>query len=698
MSMDLSEFYEVFFEECIEGLAVMESGLLNLDAGAADVEEINTIFRAAHSIKGGSATFDFKEIALFTHVMETLLDEMRSGTRVVTVPSVNLLLESVDCLREMIDATQAEKSVDSPRVAELQKKLEVMLAEDASASAGEDGEAATCGWAIEFSPGKQLPSSGEKQPDVFGALTQLGELKLVFDSSEATAGEKESVYQKWNATLTGEITKNELEDVFAWLGDDCKVTIKSLDDGKNQVDVGNAQEEGKAVAETAPEKNSEPTLTPTTPVEAKVSPDAAKKTPEKKAKQAKRKGSGAPERGSIRVGIDKIDDLINLVGELVITQSMLGRFGEEFDMSQLEELRDGLNQLERNSRELQETAMQIRMLPISSSFNRFPRLVRDLSGKLGKKVELKIVGENTELDKTVLEKIGDPLVHLVRNSLDHGLETPDIRRAAGKPETGILGLKAYHEGGSIVIEVTDDGAGLNRDRILKKAIDQGLVDPDSIPDDDEINNLIFKAGFSTAEVVSDVSGRGVGMDVVRRNINDLGGQVYVTSEVGKGSTLTIRLPLTLAIIDGQLVRVGEEYYVIPMLAIDESLQINPDMVNRYAGKADLYKLRDEYIPILSLHDVFGIPSAKGELEAGLMVVVQSDRRRVGLFVDELQGQQQVVIKSLEKNFRKTEGFSGATILGDGKVALILDAAGLVRRHLVLHGKPQVKTNRAEAVV
>ena len=687
MSMDLSEFYEVFFEECIEGLAVMETGLLNLDTGAADVEEINTIFRAAHSIKGGSATFDFTQIASFTHVMETLLDEMRSGTRAVTVAAVDLLLESVDCLREMIDATQAEDEIDEPRVSDLQKKLEVMLSEEASASAsttretGSDESIATHGWEIDFVPGKTLPSPEEKQPDVFGALSQMGALELSFDSASETAGEQENVYQKWHARLLTDTPKSELEDVFAWLGDDCQVTIKALKDTETRASVV----EKKISEDKVPEQKVSTT-------------ESEKKAPEKKEKQTKRKGANAPERGSIRVGIDKIDDLINLVGELVITQSMLGRFGEDFDMSQLEELRDGLNQLERNSRELQETAMQIRMLPISSSFNRFPRLVRDLSSKLGKKVELKISGENTELDKTVLEKIGDPLVHLVRNSMDHGLETPEVRRAAGKPETGILGLNAYHEGGSIVIEVTDDGAGLNRDRILQKAIDQGLVEPDAVPDDDEVNNLIFKAGFSTAETVSDVSGRGVGMDVVRRNINDLGGQVYVTSEVGKGSTLTIRLPLTLAIIDGQLVRVGKEFYVIPMLAIDESLQINPAMVNRYTGKADLYKLRDEYIPILSLHDVFGIPSEKDDLNAGLMVVVQSDRRRVGLFVDELQGQQQVVIKSLEKNFRKTDGFSGATILGDGTVALILDAAGLVRRHLVLHGKPQIKPNRIEATI
>ena len=330
--------------------------------------------------------------------------------------------------------------------------------------------------------------------------------------------------------------------------------------------------------------------------------------------------------------------------------------------------------------------MQIRMLPISSSFNRFPRLVRDMSSKLGKKVELVISGEGTELDKTVLEKIADPLVHLVRNSLDHGLEMPDKRRDAGKPETGTIELKAFHEGGNIVIEVVDDGAGINKERVYKKAVESGVIAADEKLTDEEINNLIFEPGFSTAEVVSDISGRGVGMDVVRRNINELGGQIYIISEEGKGSTISIRLPLTLAIIDGQLVRVGSETYVIPMLSIDESLQINPRKIKRYKGKIDLYKLREEYIPVLRLSKIFGIDSETSRFEDGLLVVVEAERKRVGLFVDELLGQQQVVIKSLEKNFRKVDALSGATILGDGTVALIMDVASLIRQHLLSQGK------------
>ncbi len=713
MSMDLSEFYEVFFEECYEGLEVMEQGLLNLDVGDADVEAVNTIFRAAHSIKGGSATFDFNHIASFTHVMETLLDQMRSGERRVTVAAVDLLLESVDCLREMIDATRAEEPIDQARVDDLQQRLQAMLAQgdggeapDAPAPAAEPA-LERHGFRIRFVPNEDLLQSGNDPYRLLRELGRLGDMKVRCDLSRVPPLDKldpTRSYLGWDIELEGDVEEEEIHELFAWVEGDCELVITPL-----------SEAEGAPVAHTAPgtaqpEAPAEPRQAAAPPSEADAGtgqgaaeagdgqaraaavarPADKPKAPAAAKKPAKGKGKGG-ESSSIRVAIEKIDMLINLVGELVITQSMLGQFAEDFDMSRIEQLRDGLSQLSRNSRELQETAMQIRMLPISSAFNRFPRMIRDLSHKLGKKVELRITGENTELDKTVLEKITDPLVHLVRNSLDHGLETPEARRKAGKPETGVLELKAYHEGGNIVIEVVDDGAGLNTEKIKAKALEKGLIGPDDKLTEEEINNLIFQPGFSTADKVSDVSGRGVGMDVVRRNINDLGGQVYVTSERGKGSTLTIRLPLTLAIIDGQLVKVGSEVYVIPLLSIDESLQVNPDNINRYKGTLDLYKLREEYIPIINLPEMFDIePNAK-RLADGLLVVVQSERRRVGLFVDELLGQQQVVIKSLEKNFRKLQGFSGATILGDGTVSLIIDVPGLVRQHLQGTGTPDPRT-------
>jgi two-component system chemotaxis sensor kinase CheA len=368
-----------------------------------------------------------------------------------------------------------------------------------------------------------------------------------------------------------------------------------------------------------------------------------------------------------------------MVGELVITQSMVSMLGEEFSADRIEQMKDGLEQLERHTRELQESVMLIRMVPISFAFSRFPRMVHGLSVKWGKRIELKMSGETTEVDKTVIEKIGDPLVHLVRNSLDHGIESPAERLEADKSEIGTIELNAYHKGGSIIIEVRDDGCGLPKEKILKKAIEHGLVEEDSELSDRQIYELIFQPGFSTTNSVSDLSGRGVGMDVVRRNINELGGLIEITSEEGAGSCFTIRLPLTLAILDGQVISVGSDTYIMPLVSIIESLQIRPEMINVVAGRGETVKLRDEYVPIIRLHEIFGVENARAnDLCDGLLVVIEGDGRRCGLFVDDLIGQQQVVVKSLEANYQQVEGVSGATILGDGSVALILDVPGIFR--------------------
>jgi len=391
--------------------------------------------------------------------------------------------------------------------------------------------------------------------------------------------------------------------------------------------------------------------------------------------------SAASEGGSIRVSIEKIDELLNSVGELVITQSVCSQLAALLEGRQADELRNALVQFERHMRSLQESVMRVRMLPIASIFNRFPRMIRDLGQRLGKKVELKMSGDQTELDKTVLEKIGDPLVHLVRNAVDHGIEMPDQRRAADKDEQGKISLHAYHKGGNVIVEVSDDGAGLQRDKILAKARERGLVGADEELPDDKILNLIFAPGFSTVEVLSDVSGRGVGMDVVRRNINQIGGHVQLHSTPGKGSTVRIRLPLTLAILDGQLARVGREIYIVPIVSIVETIQIKRDQINSLAGKAELFRLRDEYIPIIRLYELFGIQADNTDLLNGLLMIVEADGKRVGLFVDELLSQQQVVIKSLETNFRQVTALAGATMLGDGRVALILDIPGVIVRYM-----------------
>ena len=650
MSIDLSEFHDIFFEECFEGLEIMESGLLSLDNGA-DVEEINAIFRAAHSIKGGGASFGFNEISSFTHVMETLLDEMRDGRREVSRTVVDLLLESVDVLREMVTAAKAGDESEVTRTAEVKAKLDATLSgnsgdetadsaenepatqalqQDISESPADTASQATepaskivtsdvdsdtsrspnC-WRITFKPHENMLKSGNDPLRIIRELETLGELSVVSDTNAIPSLKEiqpESSYMSWKIDLKSDASEDEIREVFNWVEDECDLSIE-----KPLSDLAETEEQSQLQGEeTDPDSSKEAPPVQNTTTAAKSGPAQAieqiKSETAKEQAPAKRKAtSNNKETGSIRVGIDKVDALINMVGELVITQSMLSQIGSnltEMNTGNYENLLDGITLLERNTRELQESVLQIRMLPISFSFSRFPRLVRDLSKNMGKKIELKMTGEQTEVDKNVLEKIGDPLVHLVRNSMDHGIEMPDVRKQAGKPELGTLELCAYHEGGDIIIQVIDDGAGLNRDRILKKAIDKGLVSENEELSDDRIYNLIFMPGFSTADQISDVSGRGVGMDVVRRNVRDLGGNVSVSSNPGAGSTVTIRLPLTLAILDGQLVRIGKETYIVSLVSIVESLQMQPELINCITGQSELYRLRDEYIPIIRVNDLF----------------------------------------------------------------------------------------------
>jgi two-component system chemotaxis sensor kinase CheA len=660
----------------------MEQGLLELEFGDPDIEEINTIFRAAHSIKGGSGTFGFDEVTSFTHVLETLLDEMRSLTRNVSDEAVNLLLESVDILRDMFTAWQEKEPVDKVRAAEVQAKLEALMkgssavapppavaeapvAPDVSAQEGKDSSIVT-GWKIQFIPHDHMLMTGNEPVRMFRELEGLGELSAVLNADNLPKFDQldpEACYVFWNMTLIGDVSKDQVLEVFEWVDEDCELNLEPIVSGAG-VSQGVSSEGVVAESSAAPSS---------VETKAEVAPIVARK--------AARKKDTNKQMNSIRVDIDKIDILINMVGELVITQSMLSQIGgsdEEFTEDRIERMTDGLDQLERNTRELQESVMRIRMLPISFVFSRFPRMVHDLGQKLEKKIELKLYGEQTEMDKTVMERIGDPLVHLVRNSIDHGIERPATRLAQGKPESGVVELDAYHQGGSIVIEIRDDGAGLNKERIVAKAVENGLLSEGESLSDEEVNDLIFQAGFSTAESLSDVSGRGVGMDVVRKNIKALNGSVGVTSTQGKGSVFTIRLPLTLAILDGQLIRVGEYIYILPLVSIIESIQVIQEHINAIAGKAELYKLRDEYIPIIRLYETFNVTPDQAQLEDGLLVIVEGDGRKVGLFVDELLGQQQVVIKSLKTNYRDVEGVSGATILGDGTVALILDVPGIIQ--------------------
>ncbi len=695
MSIDISQFLETFYEESFEGLDTMETELLRLVPGEVDSESINTIFRAAHSIKGGSGTFGLMAVADFTHVLETLLDEMRDGRRYVTQQAKDLMLASVDVLRDMLSCLRNGTEIDAVRVAEVHGQLEALFKgtlEEAdqvaeSVSFQEDSNTSDLpkttqesGWIIHFKPYSHLFKTGNDPVRILRELAELGEMQaeaLLDGLPEFDLLDPEESYFAWTITLDGNITEEQINEVFAWVDDDCELKIEKVETDSNAIEpVALPETIALEEIQVEPIPVNKVSETATAPVEKPQVPTLAPKPADTSSANAARK-TQSTESGSIRVGIDKVDALINMVGELVITQSMLNQLGEDFSMERVQRLQEGLAELEHHTRELQENVMRIRMLPISFSFNRFPRLVHDLSSKLNKKVELKMSGEQTELDKTVMEKIGDPLIHLVRNSLDHGIESPAERKANGKPEKGVLHLNAYHQGGNIVIEIHDDGAGLDTDKILKKAIEKGLVGDNEEMSKEKIHELIFAPGFSTAQEVSDVSGRGVGMDVVKRNIKDLGGVVEVSSERGVGSTFTIRLPLTLAILDGQLVKIGDETYVVPLISIIESLQIKAESVNSIAGGAELYKLREDYLPIIRMHEVFDIKSNNTELVNGLLVVVEGDGQLAGIFVDDLLGQQQVVIKSLESNYQKVNGLSGATILGDGTVALILDVPGLI---------------------
>ena len=666
MAIDIGQFVQTFFEESLEGLDIMEAGLLALPPGAADLEQINTIFRAAHSIKGGSGTFGFKEVTDFTHVMETLLDKMREGQLAVTGEAVNNLLESVDCLREMLMAVRQNTDIDNARVKDLQGRLAQLL-ERKGTPVGATGNPRAApsspspppnagGWLIGFRPHLDLMHSGNDPVRIFRELAALGDLTVRPDFSRMprlAELQPEDCYLAWELELRGAATQEAVAEVFAWVEDDSDLSIDPLVETVIPA----------AASQTAAEEPGQGEL-------------LLERRGGDRRRGDRRGAAAATDSASIRVGIDKVDAVINLVGELVTTQSMLSALGVDFTIDRIDKLHEALDQLDRNTRDLQEHVMRIRMLPISSVFSRFPRMVHDISEKLGKQIDLRISGEQTEIDKTVIEKIGDPLVHLVRNSLDHGIEPPADR--GNKPATGIITLNAYHKSGSIFIEVGDDGRGLDREALRRKGLDAGLLRPGEEYSDDQIHELIFHPGLSTAKQISDVSGRGVGMDVVRRNIQDVGGSIQIASQSGLGSKITICLPLTLAILDGQLVSVGHDCYIIPLLSIVESVQIRSEAVNRVAGKGEVLRFRGQHLPILRLYELFGAEGAVNNLEKGLLVVVEADGRQVGLFVDDLQGQQQISIKSLEKNFRRVSGVAGATILGDGRVGLILDISGLIR--------------------
>ena len=643
--IDLSQFQATFFAESREGLDAMETGLLSLESGNADAETVNTIFRAAHSIKGGSATFGFKAIADTTHLLETLLDQVRGGKRQADSAITDALLSSVDVLRGMLQRAEDGKP-DTQGDLELNARLSSLLDGTPVPAAAAKTSTRFSKWKIAFAPKSEMFLTGNDPLRIARELAALGKLTSTCNLDTLPAVRDLDCtrsYLSWKFELEADVERRKIEDVFSWVEDECDLRIDGIESAPAGV-----------VAVAAP-------------VVAPVAPSASRE-----------KKEHADGDGSIRVAITKVDGLINLVGELVITQAMLRQQSATLDPSVHERLVTGLAQLERNTRDLQEAVMSVRMLPVEFVFSRFPRLVRDLAGRLGKRVRLRTSGEGTELDKGVIECIVDPLTHLVRNAIDHGLEMPEQRADDGKESTGTVTLAASHQGGHIIIEVADDGRGLDRKRILAKATERGLPVSDSIPDS-EVWDLIFHPGLSTAEKITDVSGRGVGMDVVKQNITALGGSVEIESHLGRGTRVRIRLPLTLAILDGMSVSVGGEIFILPLGYVIESLQPAVDDVKSIAGGSRVLRVRGEHLPVLPMSKLFGVDAVRnGNARDGVVVVVESDGRKMALEVDELVGQQQVVVKSIETNYRRVNGISGATILGDGRVALIVDIGAIIR--------------------
>ena len=662
MSMDISDFYQTFFDEADELLADMEQHLLNLVPEAPDSEQLNAIFRAAHSIKGGAGTFGFTILQETTHLMENLLDEARRGEMQLNTDIINLFLETKDIMQEQLDAYKSSSEPDAASFEYICNALR-QLALEAKGQAATPAVSAAKLSVVDAlaSDDAAAPVAEDKLRVVLSRLKE-SEVNLLEDElgNLATLSNVVKGKDSLAATIDGGIGQDDIVAVLCFVIEADQIAFE----------MESAAVEAPAEIDAEPEFTAPAVVAPTTALKA-VPNDAAARNRAEREKPAAR----TSESTSIRVAVEKVDQLINLVGELVITQSMLAQRSNELDPVTHGDLITSMGQLQRNARDLQESVMSIRMMPMEYVFSRFPRLVRDLAGKLNKQIELTLMGSSTELDKSLIERIIDPLTHLVRNSLDHGIELPENRIAAGKSPVGNLILSAEHQGGNICIEVTDDGAGLNRERILAKAISQGMAVSENMTDE-EVGMLIFAPGFSTAEQVTDVSGRGVGMDVVKRNIQEMGGHVEIQSKQGSGTTIRILLPLTLAILDGMSVKVADEVFILPLNAVMESLQPREEDLHPLAGGERVLEVRGEYLPLVELWKVFEVDGAKTEATQGIVVILQSAGRRYALLVDQLIGQHQVVVKNLESNYRKVPGISAATILGDGSVALIVDVSAL----------------------
>ncbi|MRS89321.1 chemotaxis protein CheA [Enterobacteriaceae bacterium RIT714] len=664
MSMDISDFYQTFFDEADELLADMEQHLLDLVPEAPDSEQLNAIFRAAHSIKGGAGTFGFTILQETTHLMENLLDEARRGEMQLNTDIINLFLETKDIMQEQLDAYKSSQEPDAASFEYICNALRQLALEAKGEVATPAVNAAKLSVVDALAPEEAAVPAAEQKLRVVLSRLKESEVNLLEEElgNLATLSNVVKGKDSLAATIDGGIGQDDIVAVLCFVIEADQIAFET-----------EAPQEAPAeVAEivAAPDVAAPVVVAAAPALKAVPNENAAPNRAEREKPAAR-----SSESTSIRVAVEKVDQLINLVGELVITQSMLAQRSNELDPVTHGDLITSMGQLQRNARDLQESVMSIRMMPMEYVFSRFPRLVRDLASKLNKQIELTQLGSSTELDKSLIERIIDPLTHLVRNSLDHGIESPENRIAAGKSPVGNLILSAEHQGGNICIEVTDDGAGLNRERILAKALSQGMQVNENMTDE-EVGMLIFAPGFSTAEQVTDVSGRGVGMDVVKRNIQEMGGHVEIKSKQGAGTTIRILLPLTLAILDGMSVKVADEVFILPLNAVMESLQPRDEDLHPLAGGERVLEVRGEYLPLVELWKVFEVDGAKTEATQGIVVILQSAGRRYALLVDQLIGQHQVVVKNLESNYRKVPGISAATILGDGSVALIVDVSAL----------------------
>lgn len=740
MTLDLKQFQGIFFEESFEGLDAMESALVAAAGPIVDTDVINALFRAAHSMKGGSGTFGYADLTRFTHRMEALLDQVRQGTRSLDETLIAVLLQAVDAARDLLKALSAggqsgpeylaaaEVALNAvidptPRPAtaggqvgsqapggdlsrpylapttpvvgpgslappepETRQPKDAVPANPPAPGLAAPGEApALTGWQIHFRPRRELLAKGNDVVLIFRELARLGPLVVRAESDELpTLAElvPEDCYLAWSLDLAAPVPEAQVREVFDWVEDACDLELVPSPAANPPVpDAGQASAPAAPplpATPAAPSVQLPPALLPAEGPPASPTATTTAAAPTLPISPAPALPAPVPAGTSIRVGTEKVDALVNLVGELVITQSMLQRLASQTEGSAGEALRQGMIQLERNTRELQSQVLGIRMLPIGFVFNRFPRLIHDLARELGKQVEFQLGGEQTELDKRLIELVVDPLTHLLRNAMDHGLETAETRLARGKPATGNLRLSASHRAGSIFIEVADDGAGIDGPAVTARARELGLASHAESLDPEHLLRILCHPGLSTRTRVTALSGRGVGLDVVERNIRALGGRLELASTAGQGTRFTIRIPLTLAILDGQLIRVGPEVYILPLVSIVETVQLNPTWVRELPGGLEVYHLRERYLPVVRLASLLGVPPDTGPEARPLLVIVEVDDGDIALLVDELQGQQQIVIKGLEANFRKVPGVSAATVLGDGRVGLILDGAELKR--------------------